>query len=497
MKPILEIKNLTKIFPGVIALDDVSMEFYPGEVHALVGENGAGKSTLIKTLTGINRPDKGEIIYEGAKITDFSPIASKKLQIGVIYQELSLVNHLSVAENIFLGSAPRKGILLDRKEMMEQAKRIFEEMDLTISPNVTVKDLSIGFQQMIELAKALAQNNRIIIMDEPTAPLSNSEVEVLFGLIEKLRKKGITIIYISHRLEEIFRISDRVTVLRDGKHIVTKETKDTDRDELICFMVGRSLKNIYPKRKPAEGKQTILETSHLSGNGIKDISLKLQKGEILGLGGLVGAGRTEFAQLLFGVKKKESGQIIYRGETVNIRNPQQAMQRGIMLVPEDRKRQGLILEHTINENITLAILKMISHFFIINRKKEASIVHGYINSLKIKSYGIKQKVKDLSGGNQQKIVVTKGLATDPEIIIFDEPTRGIDVGAKQEIYMLMNDLIEQGKTIIMITSEMEELLGMSDRIAVLCEGHLSAILKKEQFSAQTVLRYASEIDAEA
>lgn len=494
MQTILELCHVSKIFPGVVALDDVSIDFRRGEIHALVGENGAGKSTMIKTLTGFHKPTKGVIKFEGKEYEGFTPSSAKETGIGVIYQELNMVGHLTVAENIFLSGLPKKGALLDKKVMEEKTREILDEMELPISPSDYVRDLTVGYQQMVELAKALVADSKLIIFDEPTAPLSNREVEILFRQIERLRKKGITLIYISHRLDEIFRITDRVSVMRDGKLITTLNTADTNKEELIKLMVGRDMNEVYPKRPEFTGKEILLETRKLCGNGVSDISLQVKKGEVLGIGGLVGAGRTEFAQLIFGAAKAESGDIYFKGEKVEIHSPGAAMKLGISMVPEDRKRQGLVLEEPVSENISLAVLKKISskNLKILNQKVEKELTEHYREKLKIKIYSGAQLAKQLSGGNQQKVVIAKELATKPELIIIDEPTRGIDVGAKQEIYKLMNELVADGMTIMMITSEMEELLGMSDRIVVFCEGHMSGVLDKEEFASDRVLTLASQ-----
>ena len=488
MQAIMELRNIGKRFPGVIALDDVSIDFMPGEVHALMGENGAGKSTLIKTLTGVHRPDTGKIIYNGNEYAGFTPRGAKELGIGVIYQELSLVNHLTVAENIFLSDLPRKGLLLDRHTMMRKTEEVLQKMDINIDPGDPIKDLSIGFQQMVELAKAIVEKSKILIMDEPTAPLSNHEVEILFQLVEQLRQAGITIIYISHRIDEIFRLADRVSVLRDGKMITTMNIKDTNKDKLIALMVGRDVKDIYPARKQPASKDIIMTTKRLTGNGVRDISLKIRRGEILGLGGLVGSGRTEFAQLLYGAKKVESGEVYFNGKKIVITSPKHAMENGIMMVPEDRKRQGLILDQSVRDNIAITVLKRLSSLGIRNKSKEVALTQKCVDKMRIKISGMEQMAKNLSGGNQQKIVLSKGMAINPDLIIIDEPTRGIDVGAREEIYSLMNELIADGMTIVMITSDMEELLGMSDRIAVFREGTLSGILEKPEFGAEMVLR---------
>ena len=491
MDAVLEIKNITKTFPGVVALNDVSVGFEAGEVHAIVGENGAGKSTLIKIMSGVYSPDSGTVFIDGDQIKRFTPIEARKHGIGVIYQELMLAGHLSVAENIFIGNLPKKHIWLDRKEMIERTQAIFEELDIRIDPKTLVADLTVGFQQMVVLAKAIVDEAKILIMDEPTAPLSNVEVNMLFRQIDKLKERGVAIIYISHRLEEIFRISKRVTVLRDGKKIISMMTADTNKEELIKYMVGRTLSQVYPQRQNIVSGEIVLETKNLTGNGVKGISLAVKKGEVLGFGGLVGAGRTEFAQLLFGVGKIEQGEVFFNGKRIVIKNPRQAINMGMALVPEDRKRQGLMLGLSVKINITISNLKNLSRFIFLLPGRENDIAEKYRERFKIVTPGLGQIIKNLSGGNQQKVIVAKVLIAGPDLIIFDEPTRGIDVGAKREIYLLINELAAEGKTIIMITSEMEELLGMSDRIVVFSEGRMTGILEKSQFDAETVLSYAS------
>lgn len=492
MESIIELKNVTKMFPGVLALNNVSIEFQPGEIHAIVGENGAGKSTLIKTLSGINIPDEGHVYFEGKELKSITPKLARDLGITVVYQELTLAKDLTIAENVFLGELPRKGLLLDRKTMMDRMKSILDELELKLEPDMKIADLTIGYQQMIELSRAVARDAKVLILDEPTASLSNKEVEVLFRFLRKAQEKKITIIYISHRLDEIFELSDRITVLRDGEKIITKNTKDTNRDELVSLMVGRKLDEVYPERDFPVGKDIVLEVKNLTGNGDRNISFQLHKGEVLGLGGLVGAGRTELAEMLYGSAKIESGKIIMKGKEVVIKNPRNAMKQGIALMPEDRKGKGLVLDMSIRENMSISVLKKLSDFKVINKKREAELVEKFIGAMSVKTPSREQKVKNLSGGNQQKVVLAKGLASEPDIIIIDEPTRGIDVGAKKEVYEIINQLAAEGKSIIMISSDMEELLGMSDRIAVFCEGRLSGIIGREEFNAERVLKYASE-----
>lgn len=488
---ILCLSHITKRYPGVTALEDVSLEVREGEIHALVGENGAGKSTLIKTCTGAVIPDEGQIIANGETYSTMSPKLAEKHGIAVIYQELNSVGDLTAAENVFLGNEIRRGILTDRKAMNREAEKIFKQLRVEIDPNILVKDLSVGYRQIVEIAKAISHNARILIMDEPSAPLTNNEVENMLSVVENLRKEGVTIIYISHRLNEIFRISDRVSVMRDGHMITTLETAKTNAEELISLMIGRELTNTFPPHLDKPLGEVLLEAEHLTGNGDTDISFQLHRGEILGFAGLIGSGRTELAEMLFGVKPIDSGTLRWKGKQTCFAGPAQAISAGIYLVPEDRKRQGAILTMEIQHNVTLSMLDRISRGLVINNQKDRSTAQHFKEKLRIKTPSLSQQVKNLSGGNQQKVVLAKGLATEPELIIFDEPTRGIDVGAKYEIYCLMNELKEEGKTIIMISSEMEEIMGMSDRILVLAEGHLSGELNRDAFSQETIMRYAS------
>ena len=490
---ILGLNNITKTYPGVIALNGVSVGIRRGEVHALVGENGAGKSTLIKTCSGAVAPDSGTITVDGRDFSRMSPKLSKENGIAVIYQEFNLVDSLSVAENIFLGRAIRNGIIIDRKAMEEKTSEIFKRLGIEINPRALVGTLTVAYQQLVEIAKAVSENSKILIMDEPTAPLTNAETEKLFAMVDTLKASGVTIIYISHRLGEIFRLSDRVTILRDGNKIDTVNTCDTNVDYLVSAMVGRKMTETYPPRSVPAQDEVLLEVKNLSGNGLKGVSFNIRRGEVLGLAGLIGAGRTELAELIFAVKRRQSGEIIFSGKAINPTSPEGAIKAGIALVPEDRKRQGVLLNMDIKSNISLAILKRLSRFSVLNHLKERKIAEDFKTSIRIKAPDILQKVKNLSGGNQQKVVVAKWLATNPELIIMDEPTRGIDVGAKHEIYNLVNELVENGKTILMISSEMEELIGMSDRILVFAEGRISGELTRENFSQELIMSYASSI----
>jgi len=487
---ILEVRNVKKYYAGVKALDDVSMGFDRGEIHAIVGENGAGKSTLIKLLTEAITPTSGKIILDGREYDSLTPQMALEKGISVIYQEFNLIPFLTVAENIFYGCEVMKGIFRDVNFMNRETEKLCKEMGVTLNPKARVKDLGIAYQQIVEIIKAVSKNARILIMDEPSAPLTNKEIEFMFRIMRKLKDKGVTILYISHRLEEVFEICDRVSVMRDGKYIITKDVKDTNRKELISYMVGREIGEDYPK-PVVKSAEVILEVRNLNTSKLKNVSFKLKKGEILGFGGLVGAGRTEVARAIYGADIADSGDIILKGKKVKITSPFDGLKHGIGLIPEDRKQQGLVLGMQVKENITYSILKKITRSGFINFNEEKEICNGYKEELRIKTPSLQQKVKNLSGGNQQKVVLAKFLATKCEILIFDEPTRGIDVGAKQEIYHLMRELTKQGKSIIMISSEMPELIGMSDRILVMHEGEIKAELERENFSQQTILEYAS------
>jgi ribose transport system ATP-binding protein len=485
---VLSLKDITKLYPGVIALNDVSLNFVAGEVHAIVGENGAGKSTFIKTITGAIKPEKGSITVQHDTYPAMTPTLAKKHGIECIYQEFNLINSLSAAENICYGK--KMGKLVNQKAMNKIAQDVFDQFGIGIDPSTLVRDLSSAQKQIIEISKAVTKAPRILILDEPTAALTVCEIDILFKIIAQMKSYGATIIYISHRLEEIFEVSDRVSVLRDGQYITTLKTSDTNRAELIKCMVGRELSEKYPKRSTVPG-DVALELKNLTGNGVKNISFQAHRSEVLGIAGLVGSGRSEIMKVVFGAEKRQWGEILVNGKKTNINNPREAMAYGIGLIPEDRKLEGCFLMEGIGWNIVYNIVRKISKFFVVDRKKEKEIAETYANRLRIKAPSLDQKVLHLSGGNQQKVVVAKALAADTNIIIFDEPTRGIDVGAKHEIYELMNELCAEGKCIVMITSDMEELLGMSDRIVVFAEHRLAGELQKEQFSQEAILEMAS------
>ncbi|WP_372814355.1 sugar ABC transporter ATP-binding protein [Paenibacillus sp.] len=488
---VFSLRKISKSFPGVLALNDVSVDFVRGEVHALLGENGAGKSTLIKVLAGAHAPDEGEIQIGGECYKEMTPRLAKQLGIQVIYQEFNLIPTLSAAENIFLGDFIGNGWLVDKKAMVNKTKELLDSLQIQLDPRRLVRDMSPAQQQIVEIAKAISKDVKILVMDEPSAPLTINEVEAMFKIVRVLKEKGVTIIYISHRMEELFEISDRITVMRDGRYVSTQATQATNRQELVSLMVGRELKETYPSRS-IKPQQTLLEVNRLSGNGFEHISFQLKKGEILGFSGLVGAGRTELARALFGVDPAHTGDIVFEGQKVNVRSPQDAIRLGMGLIPEDRKQQGVILRSTVKRNITLPSLKFLSRFGVVKTKEELGQAESFKNTLSIRTPTLEQKVNHLSGGNQQKVVLAKWLARDCKVLIFDEPTRGIDVGAKQEIYKLMCSLAESGVGIIMISSDMEELLGMSDRVIVLSSGRMTGELGREAFAQEHIMDMASQ-----
>lgn len=486
---ILELEKVSKVYPGVVALDEVSLGFKAGEVHALMGENGAGKSTLIKVVSGAIEPSGGKIRVGGKEFSKMSPKLSAENRIAVIYQDVNLVQPLSVAENIFFASY--KSTIFNKKKLCAMAMELFEEYGLDLNPAVPVMSLSPANQQLVEIAKAISNDAKIMIMDEPTAALASHEVDILFNIIAKLKAKGVTVVYISHRLDEVFEVSDRISVLRDGKYVGTVNTAETSRAQLINLMVGRELGASHPPRANKPSDEVVLKVEGLTGNSVENISFELHRGEILGVAGLVGAGRTEMAELICGSKKITGGRIEIEGKEVKISSPSDAIGHGIGLIPEDRRRDGCIIHNSVLFNTTLLCDKDYIKFGIINSKKRRAIAEKYREALQIKVPSINQRVMNLSGGNQQKVIVAKTMAADMDIIFFDEPTKGIDVGAKYEIYQLMNKMTSEGKSIIMISSDMEEILGVSDRIIVLYEGEISGEITKDKFTQENVLALAS------
>ncbi|WP_038079019.1 sugar ABC transporter ATP-binding protein [Treponema primitia] len=488
---ILEMKHITKKFPGVVALDDVSFSVETGDVHALVGENGAGKSTLMKILNGVYFADLGDILINGRGVELGDPLHAQKEGISIIFQEFNLVSMLSVAENIFIGRLGFGKKAVDWKTLNQKAKELLDKLNYQLDPTEIVSNLTVAQMQMIEIAKALSFDSKIIIMDEPSSVLTDNELEKLFSIIRNLKKDGITVIYISHRLEEVFKICDKVTVLRDGKVIDTKPVSELSREQIIEKMVGRKMDQEFPKRESAIG-EVVMSVKNLNrGKMVRDISFDLRKGEILGIAGLVGAGRTEVARAIFGADKKETGTIEIHGKVQNIDSPYDAKSCGIALMPEDRKLHGLLLEMPITYNISLTnFLKVKSKFGTLTNRKERSHAESFRASLQIKTPSVTQRVKFLSGGNQQKVVIAKWLFSDVDILIMDEPTRGIDVGAKYEIYLLMNRLVQQGKSVILISSELNEIIALSDRVLVMRQGKINASFEKEDITAERVLKAA-------
>ena len=483
---ILSLKGITKEFPGVKALDDVTINVERGTIHGLVGENGAGKSTLIKVLAGIYRPDAGEIVLEGQPRRFSSPIEARAAGVSVVHQEIKLAEPLSVAENMFLGNVMMKGRLVDWKGMRQRAKEIVDDLGMDIDVNAQVSSLTVAKKQIVEIMHAINNNSRILVMDEPSAVLTNRELDVMFRIVRQLREKGITIIYISHRLDEVFDLCDNVSVLRDGKHIDTLPIEQITRQGLINMMVGREMGQEYPK-EPGTIGDTILKVEHLTRGILQDISFEVRAGEVFGISGLVGAGRTELARAILGIDKPQSGEVYVRGRKVNYRRFSDAIKDGLGLIPEDRKLQGLVQIMTVERNTTLVNLPRISPGGVLRKGLESRYSAEYAKKLRVMTPSMDTEVQYLSGGNQQKVVVAKWLFREAEILFLDEPTRGIDVGAKAEIYRLINEMVKEGKTVIMISSEMPELLGMCDRIMVMHEGHKMGELTAEEATQEKIM----------
>ena len=490
---ILTMKGIDKSFPGVHALDHVDLEIRKGEVLALMGENGAGKSTLMKVLTGIYKKDEGTITYEGKEIEFENPSAAQEAGVIIVHQELNMLSHLTVAQNIFIGREIMKGSMIDDAKMNEEAAKLFKKLNIDIDPAETMGNLTVGKQQMCEIAKAISHEAKVIIFDEPSAALTETEIEELFKIIRDLRDKGMAMVYISHRMDEIKAITDRVTVMRDGTYVGTIITKDSTKDDIINMMVGRVIyedpktQSNVPKDAPV-----VLKVEHLNaGKMVKDVSFELHKGEILGFSGLMGAGRTETARALFGADPKDGGDIYINGQKVEINSPQDAVKYGIGYLSEDRKRYGVVVGKTVAENTTMATMEKFMKGLFINKKKEEEVAWTHVKALKTKTPTVDTEVVNLSGGNQQKVVIAKWLTRDCDILIFDEPTRGIDIGAKSEIYTLMNELVAQGKSIIMISSEMTEVLRMSDRVIVMCEGRKTGEIDISEATQENIMHMAT------
>jgi len=496
MEYILEMRDISKSFSGVNVLDNVSLKLRPGEVHALMGENGAGKSTLMKILMGIYKMDSGTILINGEPVAVTSPKDAISKGISMIHQELNPVLDMEVSENIFIGREILKpGFeklkIVDKAAMRKETKKLFSGMDIDINPNKITRFLSVAEMQLVEIVKAISLNSRIVIMDEPSSAITEKEVNVLFEQIKRLKEQGVAIIYISHKMDEIFKIADTITVLRDGVLAGYGDSKDMNRDKLISMMVGREIKEVYPKEE-TEIKDVVLEVENLNrGRKVKNVSFQLHSGEVLGIAGLVGSGRSELVETIFGIYPCTSGKIMIRGQEVTIRHPKHAIEHKIAMITEDRKQTGLNLKTTVKQNISLVSINKLSRAGIIDNKRESEAAENYIKSLNIKTYSAKAPIKSLSGGNQQKVVLAKWLLDEPDIIIFDEPTRGIDVGAKRDIYLLIGKLAKQGKGIIVISSEMPEVMGISDRILVICEGAIAGELKRDEFTQEAIMNYAS------
>jgi ribose transport system ATP-binding protein len=488
---LLQMKGITKTFPGVMALKNVDLELKEGEVLGLLGENGAGKSTLIKVLSGAYIPDEGEIYIQGVNQNYSTPEEASEKGISIIYQELNYLTDLTVAENIFLNRLPQKKFpkIVDWTRMYSDAEKIVHELGVFIDPKAYMRDISIAEKQLVEIAKAISQNMIILVMDEPTSALSEKEVEHLLDLVRQIAKRGIGVIYISHRLEELFHVADRVQIMRDGERVSEKTMEETSRDELVQLMVGRKLEAMYPKREIGKG-ETIFTVTNLSSNYLKNISFQLKAGEILGVFGLMGAGQKEMAECIFGAAKKNTGMIKIRGKDVQIHSPKDAIKEGVAYLSDERKIDGLVLVQSVKENISIASIEKMSKYFKINKKLEVKKANEWKEKFDIKTPSISTAVESLSGGNQQKVILAKWLETNPQILILNEPTRGIDVGTKVEIYKLMEAFCEEGLGIIMISSELHEILQLSDRVIVLSEGRLTGEFGREELSQVKLIHSA-------
>lgn len=491
-KTLLQMNGIHKSFPGVYALKDVSLELKAGEVHALLGENGAGKSTLIKVLGGIYSAEQGEIIIEGNKVSIDGVKSAQENGIAIIHQELVLVPHMTVAENIFLGREPMKAGFIDKGKMNADAQELLDAYEMNILATELVGRLTIAQQQMVEIVKAISYNSKILVMDEPTSSISDKEVHFLFEMMRTLTAKGVGIIYISHKMSELEEICDRVTVMRDGQYVATKVVKETNKDELIAMMVGRELTNYYT-RDYMEPGEVILKCENISdGELVDNVSFELKKGEIIGFAGLVGAGRSETMKCIFGLTPKAKGDIYVSGKKVTIKSPVEAMKYGLSLVPENRKEEGLYKVQSVRFNSTIEVLGQFIRGIFVNGGKEREITQEYIDKMATKTPSQEQVIGNLSGGNQQKVLIGRWLATHPNILILDEPTRGVDVGAKSEIYAIMNELVKQGVSIIMISSELPEILGMSDRIYVMAHGKMKGCISHEEATQENIMKLAAE-----
>lgn len=490
-KVVLKLDSIVKTFPGVRALDGVKLDIIEGEVHALCGENGAGKSTLMKIIAGAQPYTSGHIYIDGKEVAFRNTREAEEKGIAMIYQEFNMVTELSVAENMYLGRLPKNSFgKVDWKKLYKDAQDELDSLGLRINAKMKVKNLSVAESQMVEIAKCLTIGAKIIIMDEPTAALAEEEIKILFHIIDDLKKKGIAIIYISHRMDEIFEISDRLTVFRDGKYVATKNIEDTNYDEVVALMVGRSVDNLYPKRDYKQ-QEVVFEAKHMKSRGVNDVSIALHKGEILGITGLLGSGTIELSKIIYGALPKEGGEIYIHGEQRDCSTPRKALEAGIGFVSDDRKQEGLVLIRSIKENISMSSLKKLTKGIRLDKNQENSSIAKEIQKLNIKLSSPEQLVGKLSGGNQQKVVFAKVLEAEPEILILDEPTRGVDVGAKAEIYQIMDDLTKEGKSIIIISTDLPELIGVSDRVVVMREGRTVLEISKDEMSQEVILAQAS------
>lgn len=489
---VLEMNHIAKSFPGVKVLDDVTLRIRPGEVHALMGENGAGKSTLMKILMGIYTADAGELVFDGQPFTVRNPRDAMDRGIAMIHQELNPILDMQVYENIYIGREKKRGMLVDQKTMQKETAALLQKLGIDISATAYMRDLSVAQCQLIEIVKAISIEAKVIVMDEPTSAITDREVDTLFTQIRRLRSEGVAIIYISHKMDEIFKICDTITVLRDGKFIGTDAAAHMTSEQLIRMMVGRDITEVFPKADAQIG-ETLLEVRGLSmGSRVRNVSFTLRRGEVLGIAGLVGAGRSELVETIFGMRRKSAGDILIGGKPVKLDTPAHAIAHKLALITEDRKFTGLNLDGSVAENITLVELKRLFPSGLIDHAKEKSIANRYIEELSIKTPGPEQLVANLSGGNQQKVVIAKWLVTEPDIIILDEPTRGIDVGAKRDIYLLIGEMVQAGKAVIVISSEIPEVMGLADRIIVMAEGRLTGEVERSAFSQERIMTYAAQ-----
>jgi ribose transport system ATP-binding protein len=493
--PLLEMEQVRKVFPGVVALDQVDFTLEPGEVHALIGENGAGKSTMIKIIAGLYRPDGGVMRVSGKEVDFRSPADSIAERIKVVYQELDLVDDLSVAENVFLGGLPKKGRLVDWNALSSRTAELLRQLGLEINPATPVGNLRVAEQQLVEIARALSRQARIVIMDEPTSALSPEEVNRLFGVIEQLRQLDVGIIYVSHKLDEIYRIADRVTVFRDGRKVVTKPIGETTPQDLVNWMVGRELDDLYPKT-PATTGRPLLEVRNVSGSGLENLSLTVHEGEVVGIFGLMGAGITTLGRVIFGAADRDSGEVLVDGQIVKPNTPADAMEKGVGFLTENRKEDGLVLPLSVKDNMTLASLKQFSTFSWLHRGSESREASRYVSLLSIKTPSLGQKIRFLSGGNQQKVLMARWMMRDPKVLILSEPTRGIDVGSKAEIYRLIDEMAHRGLGIVFMSTEIPEILGIADRVIVMREGVITAEFSRVEATQEALIEAAAVTQVE-